>query len=224
MSIKNWPKEDRPREKLLAQGEQFLTDAELIAILLKTGTRGKNALQIAKELLMEYGDIKKLLALPSTTFTKKSGIGLIKYVTLKAAIELGQRYYRSPISTGEILNNSTLTQKFLTSRLQHHANETFACLFLDNHFRLIRFEELFYGTINAATVYPREIVRRAIAHNAAKIILAHNHPSGVALPSDSDKEITKLIQQALALIDVEIVDHIIVGHSTPFSFAETGLI
>ncbi|HLB42699.1 MAG TPA: DNA repair protein RadC [Gammaproteobacteria bacterium] len=224
MAIKDWPKADRPREKLLRQGEQFLTDAELIAIILKTGIRGKTALDIAKEILTEHGGLKKLLALSPSILIKTPGIGQAKYAALKAVLELGRRYDDEDFTYGEILNNSTLTQKFLAERLKRHLNEVFACLFMDNHFRFISFEELFYGTIDSATVYPREMVRRAIAHNAAKVILAHNHPSGIATPSDADKEVTRLIQQALSLIDVEMIDHIIIGYSENFSFAEMGLI
>ncbi|OGT42705.1 MAG: hypothetical protein A3F13_09575 [Gammaproteobacteria bacterium RIFCSPHIGHO2_12_FULL_40_19] len=224
MPIKNWPKEDRPREKLLNKGEQFLTDAELLAIIFKTGMRGKTAVDIAKELLTEYGNLKKILAVSPSTLMQKPGIGQAKYIALRAALELGQRYHREELIRGEILNNSALTQKFLATHMKNHANEVFACIFLDNHFRFICFEELFYGTIDSANVYPREIVRRAIHHNAAKIILAHNHPSGFATPSEADKEVTELIQQALAFIDVNITDHIIIGHTENFSFAEMGLL
>lgn len=224
MPITDWPREDRPREKLLSKGGRALTDAELIAIFLKTGTRGKTALDIAKELLVEYGDLKKLLRAPPQLLMQKQGMGHAKYATLRAAIELGRRYLEENIAAGEVLNNSRATQKFLADRLRDYANEVFACLFMDNHFRLIHFEELFHGTINEANIYPREIVRRGIAHNAAKIILAHNHPSGHSIPSAADREVTQLIKQALALVDIEIVDHIIIGKPDNFSFAEAGLI
>ncbi|TAK75698.1 MAG: JAB domain-containing protein [Gammaproteobacteria bacterium] len=224
MPITDWPQEDRPREKLLNKGEQALTDAELIAIFLKTGIRGKTALDIAKALLSEYGSLKKLLAAPPQVLMQKPGVGLAKYAALKAALELGRRYQSESIPTGTILDSTRRAQQFLADRLRHHANEVFACLFLDTRFRLICFEELFQGTIHSATIYPREIVRRGLTHNAAKVILAHNHPSGHPAPSLADKEITQLIQQALAMVDIAVVDHVIIGNPDNFSFADAGML
>lgn len=224
MTIAQWPKEDRPREKLLAKGEQSLTDAELLAILIKSGTRGKTALDIARELLAEHGHLKKLLNAPPHLLIKKPGMGLAKYATFRAAIELGLRYVHETLPVGSIMNTSEQIHKFLTQQLCFHANEVFACLFMDTKLRLIRFEELFYGTVNESNVYPREIVRRGLLHNAAKIILAHNHPSGNPIPSKADHEITKFIKDALLMVDIEVVDHVIVGNPDHFSFAEAGLI
>ncbi|RDI44589.1 RadC family protein [Aquicella lusitana] len=224
MRITDWPHEDRPREKLLAHGAEALTDAELIAIFIKTGTRGKTALDLAKEILTEYGGLKKLLRTQAALLTQKQGLGRAKYAALKAAAELGKRYLGEALSIGEVLNNSRAVQCFLADRLRDYANEVFACLYMDNHFRLLSFEELFHGTVNEAAVYPREIVRRGLAHNACKAILAHNHPSGLPRPSTADKEVTLVIRQALALVDIHLVDHIIIGHSAHFSFAEAGLL
>lgn len=224
MPITDWPREDRPREKLLSKGEQSLTDAELIAILIKSGTRGKTALDIARELLSEYGNIKKLLSAPSRMLINKPGMGQAKHASLKAAIELGRRYLNEPLPINTILNSSRKTQQFLAQHLREYSNEVFACLFMDNHLRLIKFEELFFGTINETNIYPREIVRRGLLHNAAKIILAHNHPSGNPAPSTADKEVTLLIKQALNLVDIEVVDHIVIGNPDNFSFAEAGII
>lgn len=224
MPITDWPYEDRPREKLLMKGERTLTDAELLAIFFKTGTRGKTALDLAKELLQEYGSLKKLLTLPDAILIEKRGLGPAKYAALKAAIELGRRYLNDYLPTGTILNDSRVAQKFVADQLREHANEVFACLLMDNRFRFISFEELFHGTVNEAHIYPREIVRRALFKNAAKIILAHNHPSGQSLPSHADKEVTQVIKQALALVDIDVVDHIIIGNPENFSFAEAGLI
>ena len=224
MPISDWPKEDRPREKLLYHGASALTDAELIAIFLQSGLRGKSALDIAKELLKEFGGLKKLLQTPAATLIKKRGVGQAKYAAIQAAAELGRRSLSENISPGTILNSSRLSQKFLSDKLRHYQNEVFACLFLDNHFRLLGYEELFRGTINEANIYPRELVRRGLAHNAAKIILAHNHPSGQAAPSPADKDVTQVIRQAMSLIDIEVVDHIIVGHVENFSFAEARLL
>ena len=222
MPITHWPLEDRPREKLLAKGEQALTDAELLAIILKNGTRNKTALDMAKELLVTHGDIKKLLHLSAHELTAMCGIGKAKYATLLAARELGKRCQENKITIGQTLDNSHATQQFLIDRLRHRTNEIFACIFLDTHLRYIAYEELFFGTVNESSVYPREIVRRGLAHNAAKIILAHNHPSGVALPSVADKEITTLITNAVALVDIKVVDHIIIGNPSNYSFAERG--
>lgn len=224
MPITDWPREDRPREKLLNKGEQLLTDAELITIFIKSGTRGKTALDIAKELLSEYGGLKKLLSTSPRILINKPGMGPAKYAALKAALELGRRYINEPLPVGTRLNSSRKTQEFLAQHLREYANEVFACLFMDNHLRLIKFEELFFGTINETNIYTRELVRRGLSHNAAKIILAHNHPSGNPNPSTADKEVTLLIKQALNLVDIEVVDHIIVGNPENFSFAEAGIV
>lgn len=224
MRITNWPQEDRPREKLLIKGESALTDAELIAILLKSGTRGKTALDLARELLIEYGSIKKLMLAPPPSLMHKPGLGSAKYTSLKAAIELGRRYLGEPMQVGATLNNSRATQQFLAERLREYTSEVFACLFMDNHFRLINYEELFYGTINETSIYPREIIRRALLQNAAKVILAHNHPSGCPVPSQADRQVTTLVRESLHLVDIAVVDHVIIGNPDNFSFAEAGMI
>lgn len=224
LTINQWPKEDRPREKLQQQGESQLTDAELIAILLKTGTRGKSALDIAKHLLTTHGGLRKLMQLPAATLMQTSGIGAAKYAALKAAFILGKRCLSEPPPLYATLANSRATQQFLADKLRDYPVEVFACLFLDTQFRLINFDILFYGTINEANVYPREIVKKALDYHAAHIILAHNHPSGAAQPSHADQEVTSLIVQALALVDIKVADHIIVGHPDIFSFAEAGLL
>lgn len=224
MSITDWPKEDQPREKLLQQGEQSLTDAELIAIFIKTGVRGKTALDIAKELLQQYGSLQQLCQASPSALIQTKGIGKAKYAALKAGIEVGHRYAMARPKIGEKLCNTNLTQAFLAHYLRLQTKEVFACLFLDQHLRLISFEELFQGTIHEATVYPREIIRRALFHNAANLILAHNHPSGEPKPSLADKELTQSIKQTLAYVDVEVVDHIIIGNPEYFSFAEAKLL
>lgn len=223
MTISNWPKEDRPREKLLVNGEKSLTDAELIAIFLKTGIPGKTALDIARELLAEHGNLKKLLNTPSHTLIEKKGIGKAKYAALKAAMEVGKRYMQERPTAGMIFSSSKQAQQFLAQELREHSTEVFACLFLDNHFRLITFEKLFFGTVNEASIYPREIVRRALSHNACNLILAHNHPSGNPAPSEADKEITQVIKQASRLVDIQVVDHVIIGNPANFSFVDAGI-
>ncbi len=224
MTITHWPLNEQPREKILIHGARHLSDTELIAIFLRTGVRGKSAVDMARELLSEYGSLKKLFNTDPHQLFQKRGLGKAKYAMLKAAIELGRRYLEEDITLGEPLNNSVLTKRFIVNRLSDYQSEVFACLFLDIQNRMISFDELFYGTINEANVYPREVVKRALKHNAAKIILAHNHPSGSATPSQADIEVTQLLKKALALIDIPIIDHIIVGNQKSFSFAESKLI
>jgi DNA repair protein RadC len=224
MPITDWPDYDRPREKLLARGEQALTDAELIAIFLRTGTRGKTAVDIARQLLADFGGVKNLMQAPLLTLASQHGIGHSKYAALKAAVELGRRCLMQTAEQGDTLNSSSKTRQFIADHLRHHPSEVFACIFMDMHFRLIRFDELFYGSIHEAVVYPREIVRRGLLYNASRIILAHNHPSGIALPSEADKSVTTNIKQALLLVDMKLIDHIIVGRTETYSFAEDGLI
>ncbi len=224
MSITHWPSSERPREKLLQLGAKNLSDAELLAIFVNTGVRGKTALDIARELLIDFGGLKKLLhSYPHEIYLKK-GLGKAKYALLKAAVELGRRFLDSHIEPGETLNNSQRTGRFLAHQLKNYPHEVFACLFLDNHNRLICFEELFHGTLNEASVYPREVVKRALQHNAAKVIFAHNHPSGKAEPSHADREITERLKQALALVDIQVIDHIVIGQQETISFAEHGML
>jgi DNA repair protein RadC len=224
MTIAHWPLEDRPREKLLRHGEEHLTDTELLAILLKTGVPGKTALDIARDLLHQFGSLKQLFEREQGHLATIPGIGEAKLAFLKASRELGRRCLSEPIQPGTVLNSSILTQSFAASRLRDYKNEVFACLFMDSRYRLLKFEELFHGTINEASVYPREILRRAMALNAASVILAHNHPSGQAIPSPADRDVTERIQRALALIDIRVIDHIVVGNPDTFSFAEAGLL
>lgn len=224
MTIANWPLNERPREKIILHGAKNLSDTELIAIFLRTGVRGKSAIDIARELLYEHGTLKKLFNADPNQLFQKRGLGRAKYAMLKAAIELGRRYLEEDITLGEPLNNSLLTKRFVVNRLRDYQNEVFACLFLDIQNRMICFDELFYGTINEANIYPREVVKRGLKHNAAKIIFAHNHPSGMATPSQADQDVTQLLKKALALVEIQVIDHIIVGNKESFSFAESGLI
>lgn len=224
MRIKEWEREDQPYEKLLIHGASKLTDVELLAIFLKTGIYGKSALDIAKELLFEYGSLQEILSSPKAKLTAKPGIGKIKYLTLQAAVELGKRYVQPNFKKQKRINTIKKAKDFLTFKMQSHLNEVFACLLLKTNLELIRFEELFFGTINETNIYPREIVRKCLDYNAAKVILAHNHPSGSTTPSAADRAATELICQALKLIDVEVVDHIIIGSEQTFSFKDAGLL
>lgn len=224
MSIIEWPENERPREKLLLHGAKHLSDAELLAIFIHTGIPGKTALDLAREWLRESGTLKHFLQLNPHEIYQKQGLGKAKCALLKAAIELGRRYLDSEIQIGECLSNSHATQRFLANHLKNHTHEVFACLYLDTQNRLLHFEELFRGTLHEASVYPREVVKHALAHNAAKVIFAHNHPSGNPEPSQADQALTRLLQQALALVEIQVIDHIIVGHKTCASLAEMRLL
>lgn len=224
MPITDWPAAERPREKLLSRGPASLSDAELLAIFLRTGTRGRTALDLARELLGRFDGLRPLLEAERATLCALPGLGGAKFVQLQAALELGRRYLEANLRRDAVLNSPDRTRAYLKARLRHHAREIFACLFLDNRHRVIHYEELFGGTIDGASVHPREVVRRALHHNAAAVIFAHNHPSGVAEPSHADRAITLRLRDALALIDVRVLDHFVVGDAEVVSFAERGLL
>ena len=224
MSIANWPAAERPREKLLSLGPRALSDAELLAIFLRVGCVGKSAVDLARELLQEYGGLRPLLEASQTEFCKGLGLGNAKYAQLQAVLEMGRRHLSAAMKTGDLLTSPDLVRNYLSAQLRHQPREVFAVLFLDNQNRLITYEELFFGTIDGASVYPREVVRRALAHNCAAVILSHNHPSGVAEPSQADCRITQRLQAALDLIDVRVIDHMVVGDVEVISFAERGLL
>ena len=222
MSISSWPKNERPREKLLLRGAGALSDAELLAIFLRTGTRGKSALDLARDLLNRFGSLNKLLSCPLTEFTSILGLGPAKYVQLQATVELGQRYLQEALTTTNTLTSARDVKHYLTSKLSHLEHEVFACLLLNSQNHLIRYQVLATGTHNEARVYPREVVKLALHHNASAVILAHNHPSGNSQASEADLQLTRVLQDALGLIDVTIHDHIIVANQQTFSFAEQG--
>jgi DNA repair protein RadC len=224
IKITDMPLEDRPREKLLQRGASTLTNVELLAIFLRTGVPGKTALDLAQDLLEYFGDLRSLLSADKKQFCQAKGLGDAKYVQLKACVEMSRRYLQECLERGNVLSNPDDTRNFLISELGGRNYEVFACLFLDNKHRVIRFEELFYGTIDGASVYPREIVKRALLHNAAAIILAHNHPSGIAAPSEADISVTSKLKEALKLIDIRILDHFVVGDGYCVSLAERGLL
>lgn len=222
MKIALWPLNDRPREKLLSQGADALTDAELIAILLRQGIAGKTAVDLARELLLTTSNLTRLMSIDATTFCQTRGLGLTHYATIKAAFALGKRVSQPSLIALTSLNQSALVKSFLLQQLRDKTQEVFACLFLDNRYRLLQFEILFYGTIHEVNVYPREVIKKSLAYNAAKIILAHNHPSGDPEPSQQDINLTRTLQTALNFVDIEIIDHIIVGHADCTSLAERG--
>jgi DNA repair protein RadC len=222
MSIKLWPEQERPREKLLAHGSVALSDAELLAIFLRTGVRGCSAVELARRLLAEFGGLRQLLEANIDEFTQHMGLGPAKYAQLQAVLEMGRRHLAATIARESALESPQAVRDFLKAKLRHEPHEVFACLFMDTKHRVLAFEVLFYGTIDGASVYPRQVVKRALAHNAAALILTHNHPSGVSEPSQADKILTERLKEALALIDVRILDHFIVGDGEPLSMVEHG--
>ena len=223
MAISQWPVAERPREKLLIKGAQALSDAELLAIFLRTGCKGMTAVDLARQLLDGFGGLKPLLRASRSEFCSHHGLGAAKYVQLQAVMEMARRHLFETLSRGEALCSPDDTRHYLSAQLADHTQEVFACLFLDNRNRVISFEKMFFGTIDGASVYPREVVRMALQKNAAVVIFAHNHPSGVAEPSRADENITRRLKEALALIDVRVLDHFIIGDDI-VSFAERGLL
>jgi DNA repair protein radc len=224
MSIKDWSAEDRPREKLLQRGSAALTDAELLAIFLRTGSPGKSAVDLARELLNYFGSLNALLGADQQHFCLAKGLGEATYVQLQAVLEMARRHFKEALCRGDALTSPEITRFYLSAQLRSYSYEVFACLFLDNQHRIIQLDELFRGTIDGASVYPREVARQALRHNAAAVIFAHNHPSGVSEPSQADKHITEKLKQALALFDIRVLDHFIIGDGEPYSFAEHGLL
>jgi DNA repair protein RadC len=224
MSIADWPEDDRPREKLLARGANALTDAELLAIFLRTGTKGKSALDLATDLLNEFGDLRSLLSASQHRFCEAKGLGPAKFVQLQACLELSRRYLKRCMQRGTVIQHSEDVRNYLIGELSGRLDEVFGCLFLDNKNRVIRFEELFQGTLDSANVYPRVVARRALELNAAAIILTHNHPSGVAEPSRADIAITHTLQKALQLFNIRLLDHLIIGDGYAVSLAERQLL
>ncbi len=224
MAITHWPAAERPREKLLLQGADTLSDAELLAIFLRTGVPGKSAVDLARELLVTFGGLRPLLELDRKNFCGLHGLGEAKYAQLQAALEISRRHLLATLERGDAITSPDATRRYLSARLRAEQREIFACLFLDNRHRVLAYEQLFFGTVDGATVHPREVVKRCLGHNAAAVILAHNHPSGVAEPSAADERITRRLKEALALIDVRVLDHMVVGDGEVVSLAERGLL
>lgn len=222
MGITDWPAGERPREKLLQQGAEVLSDAELLAIFLRIGVSGSSAVDLARQLLVEYGGLRPLLEADRERFCGTHGLGPAKYAQLQAVLEMARRHLAERLQRGDALTDPETTREYLGRRLAGRPHEVFAVLFLDNRHRVIVCEELFRGTIDGAAVYPREVVKAALAHNAAAVILAHNHPSGVAEPSRADRDLTRRLTEALALVDIRVLDHLVIGDGTSTSFAERG--
>ncbi|KRG41699.1 hypothetical protein ARC78_10775 [Stenotrophomonas pictorum JCM 9942] len=224
MHIRDWPTAERPREKLLARGAGILSDAELLAIFLGSGLRGRDAVQTARDLLLAHGPLRQLLDRNADELAQLPGLGPARACKLSAALELGQRHLAAELERGIALSDPTSAGRYFAQRLRARPHEVFAALFLDTRHRALAFEELFAGTIDGAEVHPREVVRRALAHNAAAVMIGHNHPSGNPEPSAADRAITTRLQQALALVDIRLLDHFVIGDGAPVSLAARGWI
>jgi len=219
--LKDWPELERPREKLLHQGPSSLSDAELLAIFLRTGVKGCHVVDLSRQLLSSFGSLGAIFSASEDDFCARHGLGTAKYVQLQACLEMSKRYLAEKIrQTDCSLTSSQATRDYLLSELRFESREIFAVLFLDNQHHVLTFERLFFGTLDAAAVYPRIVVEQTLKHHAAAVILTHNHPSGIAEASISDKQITHKLMQALQLIDVRVLDHIIVAGNQCYSFAE----
>lgn len=224
MSIRNWPAAERPRERLLELGAASLSDAELLAIFLRTGVAGKSAVDLARHLLNEFGSLRMLLDADLKSFSNHLGLGPAKFAQLQAVMEMARRHMAESLKRDSALESPQQVRRYLKALLRDEPHEVFGCLFLDNKHRVLTFETLFHGSINQAHVYPRQVVKRAIANNAASLILCHNHPSGVSEPSQADIDLTRRLKDALWLVDVKVLDHLIIGDGEPLSMAECGLI
>ena len=222
--LKDWPSSEKPREKLITSGAQSLTDAELLAIFLRTGVKGCHVVDLAKQLLNSFGSIAEIYKASAKDFCQMHGLGMAKYVQLQACLEMTKRYLAEELSKGDALTSSQASKNFLIGQLRNETREIFAVLFLNNQHQVIAFECLFYGTINASAVYPRIVIEKAIEHQSTAVIFAHNHPSGVSEASLADKQITIQLQKALNLIDISVLDHMIVAGHQCYSFAEHGLL
>ncbi len=225
MAITDWPENERPREKLLTRGTSALSDAELLALFLRVGMRGKSAVDLARDLLQQFGSLTRLCAASAAEFSAIPGMGLAKYAQLQAVMELARRALAEQMNDADVFESPLAVRNWLRLRIGSLPHEVFHVLLLDARNRLIEAVELFRGTLTQTSVYPREVVKLALGRNAAAVILAHNHPSGAAEPSPADELLTRSLKQALELVDIRVLDHFIVtAHAQPLSFAERGLL
>lgn len=224
MQIRDWPLAERPREKLLQMGSGALTEAELLAIWLRHGTKGLSAVDVARSLLASFGSLRSVLSAERNALCRQRGVGPARWAELQAALEIVRRHHLERLQCGPVLQSPRAARDYLIARLRDREHEVFCCLFLDSRHRLISCEELFRGTVDGASVHPREVVKQSLARNATAVILAHNHPSGVAEPSQADEIITTRLRDALALVEIRLLDHLIVGDGHCTSLAEKGLI
>jgi DNA repair protein RadC len=224
MRIAEWPENERPRERLLKHGASALSEAELLAIFLRTGIAGANAVELGRQLLARFGNLQRLFAAPLSEVASVRGLGPAKYVQLQAVIEMARRALEEDIGERDAMSSPQAVREFLRLTLGGRAQEIFMAMFLDAQNRLLGWEELFRGTLTQTSVYPREVVKTALRYNAAGVIFAHNHPSGVAEPSRADELLTQTLKQALSLVEIKTLDHFIVAGSRTLSFAERGLL
>jgi len=224
MAIHQWPEQDRPREKLLMHGAQALSDTELLAIFLRTGCVGKSAVDLARDLVHNFKGLRAMLEASQKEFCSHKGLGQATYAQLQAVLEISKRHMAEQLQQSPKINSCAAVKKYLIAQLRNKKTEVFAALFLDTQHQLIQFEILFTGTINSAAIYPREVVKRSLKHNASAVIFAHNHPSGHSKPSQADIAITERLKKALLLLDIKTLDHIIVADNNTYSFAEHGII
>ncbi len=222
MAITDWPADERPREKLLAKGVDALSDAELLAIFLRVGVTGKSAVDLARDLLSEFGSLTGIFSASREALTAVNGMGDSKYVQVQAVFEMARRALQEQMGQRDALTSPQAVRDYLCLKLGHLSREVFVVLFLDAQNRVLAQEELFAGTLTQTSVYPREVVKRSLHHNAAAVIFAHNHPSGVADPSRADEQLTSALKQALGLVDVQVLDHFVVAGNLAVSFAERG--
>lgn len=223
MAITDWPAGERPREKLLEHGAEILSDAELLAIFLRVGVTGKSAVDLARDLLSQFGSLNAIFAATASDISQVHGMGSSKYAQLQAIFEMSRRALTEQMQTRDVLSSPQQVRDYLCLKLGALSREVFMVLFLDAQNRVVATEEMFSGTLTQTSVYPREVVKRALHHNAASVIFAHNHPSGIAEQSRADEMLTTSLKQALALIDVRVLDHFIVAGNSILSFAERGL-
>lgn len=224
MAITDWPEGERPREKLLALGPAALSEAELLAIFLRTGVKGKSAVGLARDMVGHFGGLGRLFAATRAECCEFPGLGPAKYAQLQAVLEMARRSLKEELTAGDALGSPEAVRDYLRLRLAALPHEVFAALFLDAQNRVLAIEELFRGSLTQASVYPREVVKRALSHNAAGVIFAHNHPSGVAEPSQADRWLNEQLKAALALVEVRVLDHFVVAEAGAVSFAERGLL
>jgi len=224
LAITDWPQDQRPRERLIGQGAAALSDAELLAIFLRIGVRGKSAVDLGREMIRHFGSLSRLFSANLTEFSAINGLGAAKYAQLQAMLELARRALAEELQEGDLMSSPNAVRQYLRLKWNGAQHESFVVLFLDVKNRLIADAELFRGTLTQTSVYPREVVKAALAHNAAALILAHNHPSGTPEPSAADVALTQALKQALALVDVRVLDHLVVAGTKIYSFAEHGII
>lgn len=222
MAIKDWHEDDRPREKLLKLGASQLSDAEILAIFLRTGTKDSSAIELARSLITQFGSIAELLAAPEQKVLACHGIGLAKYAQIQASLEMGKRYLDSQLKSGAMLDQSQMVKDYVSAQLRRETREVFAVLCLDNSLTLINYEVLFTGGISSCSICIKQVLRHALSHAASRLIITHNHPLVSAAPSQADDDLTERLKEACTLIDIQLIDHIIVGRNQVMSYAEQG--